>query len=291
MQSGIFIYRDGVTTKLVAQAQKAACGAANILIEGAPGTGKAALARFIHDHAGRDGDLVSVHCAAGDDPSEALAAHGERGGTLLLHDVAELSASAQAELAMALRGATGAWIIAASARSLSAAVEAGAFRADLYYRLAVVTLSLPPLADRPRDVPALAMHFAARFAQAYGLPTRGIAADARDMLAAYRWPGNVRELENVVQRAVLFAEGDEIRAADIDLAAAPAGEGDARSAALVGRTVADVERELILETLRHCGGNRTQAADILGISVRTLRNKIRQYHEEGAEVPAFSRAA
>jgi DNA-binding NtrC family response regulator len=291
MQSGTFVYRGSAMAELVVQAKKAARGTANILIEGAPGSGKAALARFIHDCAGEAGELVSVHCAAGDDAAQALAAHAESGATLLLHDAGELSGSAQAELAMALRRETRAWIIAASARSLSEAVEAGAFRADLFYRLAVVSLRMPTLAERPDDIPALAAHFAEGFAKAHGIAPRPIAADARDKLARHAWPGNVRELENVIHRAVLFAEGDAIRAADINLSAAPAGESDSLSAALVGRTVAEVERELILQTLRHCAGNRTQAADILGISVRTLRNKIRQYHEEGAEVPAFSRAA
>ncbi|RIA55551.1 sigma 54-interacting transcriptional regulator [Dichotomicrobium thermohalophilum] len=291
MQWRTFIYRNAAMAELVVQAKKAARGSANILIEGAPGTGKAALARFIHGCAEGAGELTSVYCAAGEDPAQALAAHAETGGTLLLHDVAELSAPAQAELAMALRRKSRAWIIAASARSLSDAVEAGTFRADVYYRLAVVTLQVPPLAERPEDIPVLAAHFAKRFAQAHGISPRPLAADARDKLAGYAWPGNVRELENVMQRAVLFAEGEAIRAEDVNLLAAPAGEGDPLSAALVGRTVADVERELILQTLRHCGGNRTQAAEILGISVRTLRNKIRQYHEEGAEVPAFSRAA
>lgn len=291
MQGGTFIYGDAATEELIAQTKKAARGSANILIEGAPGSGKTALAHFIHDCAANAGPLAPVYCAAGDDPLAALATRAERGLTLVLHDVAELRPSSQAELAMALRSEPRAWIITASARNLSEAMTAGTFRADLYYRLAVVTLRVPPLAERPKDIPALAPHFAAKFAGAHGITARTLSGDALDKLTAYRWPGNVRELENVMQRAVLFAEGETVRAADISLSGQPAGDYDPRSAMLVGRTVADVERELILQTLRHCGGNRTRAADTLGISVRTLRNKIRQYHEEGAEVPAFSRAA
>ena len=291
MQSGTFIYRSAAMAELAAQAGKAARGAANILIEGAPGVGKAALARFMHEAAGNAGELISVYCAAGDDPAEVLAAHAEGGATLLLHDVSELSASAQAELAMALRSETRAWIIAASARSLSEAVAGGTFRSDLYYRLAVVTLQVPRLVERPEDIPALAAHFAEQFAAAHGMTPGPIAPDAKDKLARHAWPGNVRELENVIHRAVLFAESDAIRAEDLNLSGTPGSDADPLSAALVGRTVADVERDLILQTLRHCAGNRTQAAEILGISVRTLRNKIRQYNEEGAEVPAFSRAA
>jgi len=291
MQVGTFINGGGATSELIAQAKKAARGSANILIEGMPGSGKTALAHFIHECAPNAGPIAPVYCAAGDDPVEALGTRSGASVTLILYDVAELGASSQAELAMALRSEPAAWIIAASTRDLSDAMSAGTFRADLFYQLAVVTLRVPPLAERPKDIPALARHFTAKFADVYGIPPRTLSDEALDRLAAYHWPGNVRELENVIQRAVLFAEGETVHARDINLSVQPAGENAPLSATLVGRTVADVERDLILQTLRHCGGNRTQAADILGISVRTLRNKIRQYHEEGAEVPAFSRAA
>ncbi|MFP4538614.1 MAG: sigma 54-interacting transcriptional regulator [Dichotomicrobium sp.] len=292
MQPGTFIYRAAATSEIVAQAEKAAHGSANILIEGAPGTGKTVLAEFIHTAGQRHGEIVTIDCAAGANPASSFIECADGQSTLFLHGADEMTAAAQAELAMALRtDAPSPRLVAASSRGLSEAARDGRFREDLYYQLAVVTLHLPPLAERADDIPALAAHFAARFATAHGMPPRALADDALAALSAYRWPGNVRELENVIHRAVLFAEGDTIRAADISLSAAPVEDGDGLSASLVGRTVADVERELILETLRHCGGNRTQAADILGISVRTLRNKIRQYHEEGAEVPAFSRAA
>lgn len=292
MQRGTFIHRTAATSEIVAQAEKAAQGSANVLIEGAPGTGKTALAEFIHAAGERRGEMVTIDCSAGANPAESFAELPNGQNTVLLHGADEMTAAAQAELAMALRtDAHAPRLIAASSRGLGEAVHAGTFREDLYYRLAVVTLFLPPLAERADDIPALAAHFAAQFAHAHGMPARTLSDDALSALAAYRWPGNVRELENVIHRTVLFAEGDTIRAEDVSLSAAPAEDGDALSASLVGRSLADVERELILETLRHCAGNRTQAADILGISVRTLRNKIRQYHEEGVEVPAFSRAA
>jgi len=295
MDNAAFVYRDAKMAGIAAEARKAAGGTANILIEGAPGTGRSTLARYIHACAGRDADsLTPVHCAAGArrDWLGEIAAGGD--AMLLLVDVCELDAQAQAELALALgSGGSGrARVIASASHLLARAVRDGSFREDLYYRLGVARFRLPSLAERPGDLPALAAHFAARFAQAHGRPARPIADDAIAKLAAYRWPGNVQELENVIQRAVLFAEGDAIGAEDIRLPdRRDTDDADAFSAALVGRTVADVERDLILQTLRHYGGNRTQAADVLGISVRTLRNKIRQYLEEGAEVPAFSRAA
>jgi len=290
MQSDDFICRDCAMADQLARAQKAMSQSANIFIAGAPGTGKTAFARHIHAQSRGDGAFVPVYCAGGDTFAEDMSRHAADGNTVFLHDAAELSAQAQAELALALRADTGPHIIAATSRELAEAVSAGAFREDLYYRLAVVTLNVPSLAERPADIPALAAHFAERFAAAHGLPSRDLSQDALNKLAGHHWPGNVRELENVMQRAVLFAEGGTISARDINLAAAQASR-DPLSAALVGRTVADVERDLIVQTLRHCGGNRTQAADILGISVRTLRNKIRQYQDEGTDVPAFSRAA
>lgn len=295
MDAGTFVYRDAKMAEIAAQARKAACGPANILIEGAPGTGRSTLAQYIHGRAGQPcGELARVHCTAGPRPgwlSETAA--GTHAGVLLV-DVCELDAGAQAELALALgaghRGGTR--IIATASRPLAEAVRSGAFREDLYYRLGVIRFCLPALAERRDDLPVLAAHFADRFARAHGRPARPVTADALEKLGTYHWPGHVQELENVVQRAVLFAEGEAITAGDLRLPeAADTPEAETLCATLVGRTMADVERNLILLTLRHCGGNRTQAAEILGISVRTLRNKIRQYLEDGADVPAFSRAA
>ncbi len=295
MDSGAFVYCDGKMAEIAAEARKAARGPANILIEGAPGTGRSTLARYIHACSGHDPDaLTTVYCAASARPDWLGEIAAGCDAVLLLVDVCELGTQAQSELAMALGSSGGgrARVIASASNLLARAVRDGSFREDLYYRLGVVRFRLPSLAERPDDLPALAGHFAARFAQAHGRAAGRIAGDAMAKLASYRWPGNVQELENVIQRAVLFAEDDAIRAEDIRLPVwRDIDHADTLSAALVGRTVADVERDLILQTLRHYGGNRTQAADILGISVRTLRNKIRQYLEEGAEVPAFSRAA
>ena len=232
------------------------------------------------------------------------------GGTLLLDEVSEMDVRLQAKLLRALQervidrvgGArpvpVDIRIIATSNRNLAEAVREGTFREDLLFRLNVVNLKIPPLRERPADVIELAQHFARKYAAANGIPQRALAAEAKRQLAANRWPGNVRELENTMHRAVLLATGDEI---GIDAIIAPDGmrldaakppavahaalAAEAVTRALVGRTVACVERDLILETLKHCLGNRTHAANILGISIRTLRNKLNEYADDGLPIP------
>ncbi len=232
------------------------------------------------------------------------------GGTLLLDEISEMDVRLQAKLLRAIQeriidrvGGTrpvpvDIRIIATSNRNLAEAARAGTFREDLLFRLNVVNLKLPPLRERPADVIELAQFFAKKYAEANGVPARPFSAEARKALSLHRWPGNVRELENTIHRAVLLATGTEIGVdgiltpdgARLDQArsgpaahAAQAAEQVTRS--LVGRTVADVERDLILETLKHCLGNRTHAANILGISIRTLRNKLNEYTADGVPVP------
>ena len=234
------------------------------------------------------------------------------GGTLLLDEISEMDVRLQAKLLRAIQervidrvGGTrpvpvDIRIIATSNRNLAEAVREGTFREDLLFRLNVVNLKIPPLRERPADVLELAQYFVKKYADANGVPVRPLSAEARKALALHRWPGNVRELENTMHRAVLLATGDEIgvdgiltpdgvrldqvarhrgAVAHAALAAEPV------TRALVGRTVADVERDLILETLKHCLGNRTHAANILGISIRTLRNKLNEYSADGVPVP------
>jgi DNA-binding NtrC family response regulator len=241
------------------------------------------------------------------------------GGTLLLDELSEMDVRLQAKLLRAIQermidrvGGSGPVkidirIIATSNRNLADAVKAGTFREDLLYRLNVVHLRMPALRERPLDVLALADHFAKKYAELNGLPARVLTSDARKALAAGSWPGNVRELENTIHRATLLASGMEI---GLDALLTPEGEAlgarradDPASRAaltaesvtrgLVGRTVADVERDLILDTLDHCLGNRTHAARILGISIRTLRNKLNEYTSVGIAVaePGQMRAA
>lgn len=232
------------------------------------------------------------------------------GGTLLLDEITEMDVRLQAKLLRALQervidrvGGTqpvrvDIRVIATSNRNLADAVREGVFREDLYYRLNVVHLRLPALRERPGDILALADHFAKKYAELNGVPLRPLAADARKILVGNSWRGNVRELENTVHRAILLAQGAEIGA---DAVLTPEGErlggsggrdaasravqaAEAVTRSLVGQTVADVERELILDTLDHCLGNRTHAAKILGISIRTLRNKLNEYTASGIVV-------
>jgi DNA-binding NtrC family response regulator len=235
------------------------------------------------------------------------------GGTLLLDEISEMDARLQAKLLRAIQEReidrvggskpvrVDIRILATSNRDLIQAVKEGTFREDLLYRLNVVNLKLPPLRERPGDIIALAEHFVKKYAAANGVPERPLAADARRRLVTHRWPGNVRELENAMHRAVLLASGPEIEEAAIRL---PDGQplssidpharaaqhasvaAEAATRGFVGQTVSEMEQQLILDTLEHCLGNRTHAANILGISIRTLRNKLKEYAEAGVSVPA-----
>jgi two-component system, response regulator FlrC len=233
------------------------------------------------------------------------------GGTLLLDEISEMDTRLQAKLLRAIQervidrvGGTkpvpvDIRIIATSNRNLVEVVREGQFREDLLFRLNVVNLKIPPLRERPADVLELAQHFIKKYSDADGVPARPLSAEARRTLVLNRWPGNVRELENTIHRAVLLAAGDEIgidgilmpdgtrldQARNLPAIAHAALAAETVTRALVGRTVADVERDLILETLKHCLGNRTHAANILGISIRTLRNKLNEYSGDGVPVP------
>ncbi|MFC5342798.1 sigma-54 interaction domain-containing protein [Brevundimonas staleyi] len=240
------------------------------------------------------------------------------GGTLLLDEISEMDARLQAKLLRAIQervidrvGGTkpvpvNIRIIATSNRDLAKAVAEGTFREDLLYRLNVVNLRLPALRERPGDIAVLADHFVKKYAAANGVPQRPISLDAKRALTSHRWAGNVRELENAMHRAVLLAVGPEIdveairlpdgqpltAGASVDagmsggVAARAAQTADAVSRAYVGQTVAQMEKTLILDTLSHCLGNRTHAANILGISIRTLRNKLNEYADEGTTIMA-----
>ncbi len=329
--------------RTLAMAEQVAPSEASILITGESGTGKEVIARYIHNKSPRaTKPFIAVNCAAipanlmeselfGHEKGAFTGALSRRlgkfeeanNGTLLLDEISEMDIGLQAKLLRAIQereidrvGGSkpvkiNIRILATSNRDLEAEVRRGTFREDLYFRLNVISLHLPKLAERLDDIPVLADYFIEKYSKANGMPTRKITAEAIAKLKSHPWPGNVRELENIMHRAVLMAQGNVIDQQAILLpirkdapaataapapAAAPAFVSSAplrttpaapeepaaapqRRNDLVGRTVEDVEKELILDTLNHCLGNRTQAAQVLGISIRTLRNKLNQYGE------------
>jgi DNA-binding NtrC family response regulator len=319
-ESQAVIWRDPAMEKILRLAEQVAPADASLLLTGESGTGKEVLARFIHRKSRRaKQNFISVNCAAipenlleselfGHEKGAFTGAVARRigkfeeanGGTMLLDEISEMHPRLQAKLLRAIQereidrvGSThpikiDIRLIATSNRDLEEEVRKGSFREDLYFRLNVVTLHIPALRERPRDIEPLAEHFAKKYAAANGVAYNGISAQLRDMLQRHPWRGNVRELENTMHRAVLLSGGGEIEPGAVMLSP---GKGEVRSegaagrGGLVGRTVADVERDLIIETLQHCLGNRTHAATILGISIRTLRNKLQQYRQEGVAVP------
>lgn len=314
------IVRDPAMQATVRRAEQVARSEASVLITGESGTGKEVLARHIHRRSRRaGGPFVALNCAAIPDNlleselfghekgafSGAIARRVGKfeaadGGTLLLDEISEMDPHLQAKLLRALQekeidrlgGAApvrvNVRILATTNRDLPAEVQRGTFREDLYFRLNVVSLRIPPLRERPGDIAALADHFARRYADVNGMPFRPLSREALLRLTSHGWRGNVRELENTIHRAVLLTDGVEIGIDAVELGpttpsrTAPIISG---VASLVGRRMEEVERDLIIETLGHTLGNRTHAATILGISIRALRNKLRDYAAQGVAVP------
>lgn len=320
-ESHALIARDPVMLATLKRAEQVAGAEASVLITGESGTGKEVLARHIHRRSRRaGGPFVALNCAAipenllesemfGHERGAFSGAAARRlgkfeaadGGTLLLDEISEMDVRLQAKLLRAIQereidrlGGSGpvrvnVRILATSNRDLAADAAAGRFREDLYFRLNVVSVRIPALRERPGDIAALAEHYARHYADVNGVHHRPVAAAALARLSAHGWRGNVRELENTMHRAVLLSTGAEIDT--IELAGAEglapthaAAVAPGSLAGLVGRTMDDVERDLILQTLSHTLGNRTHAATILGISIRALRNKLRDYAAAGMRV-------
>jgi two-component system, NtrC family, response regulator HydG len=279
---------------------------ASVLITGESGTGKELAAQAIHQNSPRArAPFVKLHCAAlaeaileselfGHEKGSFTGALARRegrfkqadGGTLFLDEIGEISPAIQVKLLRFLQERTfervggnetlkvDVRIIAATNRDLQAEVAAGKFREDLFYRLNVVNLEMPPLRARPSDVLALATHFLQRFAKENGKSIDGFADDALERIAAYRWPGNVRELENIMERAVVLCDASKLTAKHL-----PAGVGAATRSGLriPGSTMDEVERHVILATLEACGGRTAQAAQMLDISIRKIQYKLQEY--------------
>ena len=284
---------------------------ATVLVTGESGTGKELVARALHYNSSRaTAPFIRLNCAAlpKDLMESELFGHEKGaftgaikqtrgrfemadGGTLLLDEISEVDPALQAKLLRVLQereferiGSTqtikvDVRIVATTNRDLQKEVEVGNFREDLYYRLNVIEMGLPPLRERKEDIPALVQNFIAKFNEENGKSIAGIEDETLDALMQYDWPGNIRELENYTERAVVVAPGQILTPGDYPqrLTSGPQGRDD--GGIHIGMTVHEMERRLIMKTLESCKGNRTEAAGMLGISTRTLRNKLHEYGE------------
>ncbi|HJO23346.1 MAG: sigma-54 dependent transcriptional regulator [Myxococcota bacterium] len=297
--------------ELLEMTERAAAFKSTVLVTGESGTGKEVLARSIHAQSPRRNDaFVAVNCGAipetlleselfghakgaftGADRARRGLFREAHGGTLFLDEIGELPTSLQVKLLRVLQEeevrpigetktrAVDVRLIAATARDLALEVREGRFREDLFYRLDVVRLELPPLRERPKDVPLLLDHFLARCRVSLGKAVQSVTDEALEHMLAYPWPGNVRELENVVERAVILADGDTIGLADLpENLASPAelnGAGKLELNLKRARRMAEIE--VIRRALRKTDGNRTHAARLLEISHRALLYKLKEY--------------
>ncbi len=313
------VTQDGRMQRLLQMAKAVADSRATVLVSGESGTGKELFARFLHENSSRmGGPFVAVNCASLPDglleselfghekgaftgaiakkPGKFELAHG---GTILLDEISEMAPALQAKLLRVLQEGeidrvggkrpvpVDVRVVATTNRDLKAHIDKGEFREDLYYRLNVIPLKVPPLRERPGDVLLLAEHFLAHFAAENHKPGLRLGEAARRLIAAHAWPGNVRELQNTMERAVLLAAGAEVTPEALLFddqmpppeALAAVNLGGAEAAGLPP-TLRDAEKMLIMRALDHTEGNRTHAAKVLGISVRTLRNKLNEYKSE-----------
>jgi two-component system response regulator HydG len=292
--------------KVYRTAKKVAAARATVLITGESGTGKGELARAIHNKGPRStAPFVALHCASlaeslleselfGHERGSFTGADKRRigrfeqahGGTLFLDEVGEIPAATQVKLLRVLQERTfervggnetisvDVRLIAATNRDLASAVQEGLFREDLYYRLNVVHIDMPPLRVRDTDVLLLANHFLRRFATDNKRPIEGFSDQARAKIVAHRWPGNVRELENAIERAVVLCDGSLIEEEHLPINVAPVAKGTVR---IPGATMAEIERYAILSTLEATNGSTTRAAEMLDISVRTIQYRLHEY--------------
>ncbi len=298
-----------VMLKVLTLAQRVSEATATVLIQGESGTGKELLARYIHQQSGRGGrPFVAMNCAALPEQLAESELFGyEKGaftgaaqarlgkfelahqGTLLLDEISEMPLVLQAKLLRILQEKevdhiggrqpipVDVRVIATTNRDLREMVLNAEFREDLYYRLRVIPITIPPLRHRKADIPVLTEFFIQKFCPPNRRPAPKLSAQALERMSNYNWPGNVRELENTVERALLISEGACIGPEFLLLDHDVAGPGMAERSNLVGMTVREMEQKLIGQTLRHVNDNRTFAAKMLGISIRTLRNKLREY--------------
>lgn len=310
--SDVFITQDIDTRRLLDQVALVAPSQASVLVVGESGTGKERLSRYVHQCSNRrDRAFIAINCAAipegmleselfGHEKGAFTGATQSRPGkfeiahegTLLLDEITEMPLHLQAKLLRVLQEGevdrlggrkpvkVDVRIIATSNRDIVQAVEKGEFRQDLYYRLNVVTIQLPALRQRTIDIKPLAEHFLQKFSEMYHKPAPKLAADVLPHLQKHAWQGNVRELENCMHRAFLMSLDGHIHREQLGFAPVSPASRQENSGVDVqaGMSIRDMERALIEQTLEHVQGNRTEAAKLLGISIRTLRNKLKDYH-------------
>ena len=291
--------------KMMLQAAKSR---STILIRGETGTGKELIAKAIHEHSSRsEGPLVRLNCAAlaesvleselfGHEKGAFTGAVTRRegrfeqadGGTLFLDELSEMPLSLQVKLLRFLQErefervggnetiTVNVRVVAATNRDLRALVDDGSFREDLYFRLKVVVLEVPPLRARPSDIPLLADHFLRLCADDNDKEIHGFTRRAKEALLAYPWPGNVRELQHAIEQAVVLCEEELIDTEDLPIEPLDR-EVDPLSLMIPGVTLAEVERYTIMKTLEAVGGSPTKAAQILGVSKRTIQYRLREW--------------
>ncbi len=296
--------------KVLKIAENIAHSKASVLVTGESGTGKELLARFIHSKSPRAlKRMVAINCAAvpeglleselfGHEKGAFTGAHQAKPGkfelahqsTLLLDEMGELPLLLQSKLLRALQEneiervggrepiKVDVRIIATTNKDLKKLVQEGLFREDLFYRLNVIPVHVPPLRARPKDLILLARHFAEVASINNGVQPKQLTQDALNSLLMSQWPGNIRELQNVIERAILLSANDEITESDLNI---DLDSGNADVPFTPGMSLGEAEKFLILKTLEFTSQNRTQAAKILGISIRTLRNKLSEYRKDG----------
>jgi DNA-binding NtrC family response regulator len=318
------ITKDPDLMQLLDLAQNVAASQATVLIQGQSGTGKELLAGFIHCHSlQKDGPYVAVNCAAlPENLAESELFGHEKGaftgavnrkigkfelakqGTIVLDEISEMPLALQAKLLRVLQEReidrvggnrpipVDARVIAISNVDLKAAVSSGTFREDLYYRINVIPLTMPPLQDRSEDIPLLANFFLEKYSSLNRCKTSQISKVAMNLLLQHVWKGNVRELENTIERALLIANGKTIHPEHLFLGKLENDRFVPSGTDLpVGTTVREMEKKLIVKTLKEVNENRTRAAELLGISIRTLRNKLREYKDEASRQSLTAKSA
>ncbi|MCB0420346.1 MAG: sigma-54-dependent Fis family transcriptional regulator [Bdellovibrionales bacterium] len=303
---------DPQVKRLLKIAENVAPSKATVLITGESGTGKELLARYIHSKSSRIQDrFFAVNCAAlPENLFESELFGHEKGsftgamerkvglfelashGTFLLDEIGEMPLLLQSKLLRVLQEGeirriggsapinVNARIIATTHRDLAQDVKSGKFREDLYYRLNVIPLEIPALRDRPQDIRVLSQLFIEMSCDENGIEMKKLSDYAMNKILAWNWPGNIRELQNTMERTVLLTAGSVLTADDVAIKGFAEAQQRDTYQIRPGMTVSDTEKLLILKTLEHTGQNRTRAAELLGISIRTLRNKINEYKKE-----------